>query len=157
MKFSVADLLDQLSTDQSVSLATLAKILKLTNKADKAGLELATQALAKIGALDVLDNGELQRLDNEALIDARLRCSSKGFCFAIRDDGGDDHSRLDLQVGPGQAEDRREQDDRDRDADAVHQLAATLAPWLPTSPKRRSRPAKAASASSRCLARKSGQ
>ena len=90
MKFSVADLLDQLSTDQSVSLATLAKILKLTNKADKAGLELATQALAKIGALEVLDNGELQRLDNEALIDARLRCSSKGFCFAIRDDGGDD-------------------------------------------------------------------
>ena len=90
MKFSVADLLDQLSTDQSVSLATLAKILKLTNKADKAGLELATHALAKIGALEVLDNGELQRLDNEALIDARLRCSSKGFCFAIRDDGGDD-------------------------------------------------------------------
>ena len=90
MKFSVADLLDQLSTDQSVSLATLAKILKLTNKADKAGLELASQALAKIGALEVLDNGELQQLDNEALIDARLRCSSKGFCFAIRDDGGDD-------------------------------------------------------------------
>ena len=49
MKFSVADLLDQLSTDQSVSLATLAKILKLTNKADKAGLELASAALAKIG------------------------------------------------------------------------------------------------------------
>ena len=26
----------------------------------------------------------------EDLFDARLRCSSKGFCFAIRDDGGDD-------------------------------------------------------------------
>ena len=50
MKFSVADLLDQLSTDQSVS-ATLAKILKLTNKADKAGLELAASALVKIGVV----------------------------------------------------------------------------------------------------------
>lgn len=90
MKFSVADLLDQLSTDQSVSLATLAKILKLTNKADKAGLELASAALAKIGVVEVLENGELQRLEDEGLIDARLRCSSKGFCFAIRDDGGDD-------------------------------------------------------------------
>ena len=90
MKFSVADLLDQLSTDQSVSQATLAKILKLTNKADKAALELAAEALAKVGVLEVLENGELQRLENEELIDARLRCSSKGFCFAIRDDGGDD-------------------------------------------------------------------
>ena len=90
MKFSVADLLDQLSTDQSVSRATLAKILKLTNKADKAALELAAEALAKVGVLEVLENGELQRLENEELIDARLRCSSKGFCFAIRDDGGDD-------------------------------------------------------------------
>ena len=35
MKFSVADLLDQLSYDQPVSQTTLAKILKLSNKADK--------------------------------------------------------------------------------------------------------------------------
>ena len=90
MKFSVADLLDQLSIDQSVSLATLAKILKLSNKTDKAGLDLASVALAKIGVLEILENGELQRLQNEDLIDARLRCSSKGFCFALRDDGGDD-------------------------------------------------------------------
>ena len=90
MKFSVADLLDQLSIDQSVSLATLAKILKLSNKTDKAGLDLASVALAKVGVLEILENGELQRLQNEDLIDARLRCSSKGFCFALRDDGGDD-------------------------------------------------------------------
>ncbi len=90
MKFSVADLLDQLSTDQSVSQATLAKIFKLSNKTDKAGLDLASVALAKVGVLEILENGELQRLQNEELIDARLRCSSKGFCFAIRDDGGDD-------------------------------------------------------------------
>ena len=48
MKFSVADLLDQLSTDQSVSQATLAKIFKLSNKTDKAGLDLACIALAKV-------------------------------------------------------------------------------------------------------------
>ena len=41
MKFSVADLLDHLSFDQPVPKATLAKILKLTNKADKDRLDLA--------------------------------------------------------------------------------------------------------------------
>merc|ERR1711871_1397486 len=62
----------------------------LSNKTDKASLDLASAALAKVGVLEILENGELQRLQNEELIDARLRCSSKGFCFAIRDDGGDD-------------------------------------------------------------------
>ena len=51
MKFSVADLLDQLSYDQPISQPTLAKILKLTNKADKGGLDLALIALGKLGVV----------------------------------------------------------------------------------------------------------
>ena len=90
MKFSVADLLDQLSFDQPVSQATLAKILKLSNKADKDSLSMAVSALAKLEVLTCQDDGELLRGPGGELVDARLRCSSKGFCFAIRDDGGDD-------------------------------------------------------------------
>ena len=90
MKFSVADLLDQLSYDQPVPKSTLAKILKLTNKADKERLDLALDGLSKLGLLSRQDDDGVVRDRCEDLFDARLRCSSKGFCFAIRDDGGDD-------------------------------------------------------------------
>ncbi|MGC6483728.1 MAG: RNB domain-containing ribonuclease [Synechococcus sp.] len=36
------------------------------------------------------DGGEVARGDGGDLIEGRLRCSSKGFCFAIREDGGED-------------------------------------------------------------------
>ena len=88
MKFTVADLLDQLS--DTVEISALAKILKLTSKSDKQSLELAITALSKLGVVQQNDNGGVLRTDDDGLIDARLRCSSKGFCFAIRDDGGDD-------------------------------------------------------------------
>ena len=90
MKFSVADLLDQLSYDKPVPQTTLAKILKLSNKADKERLDLAIDGLSKLGVLSRQGDEGLMRDQCEDLIDARLRCSSKGFCFAIRDDGGDD-------------------------------------------------------------------
>ncbi len=90
MKFTVADLLDQLSTDHSSEPDQLAKILRLSNKTDKASLDLAITSLVKIGVIQQSSEGGLTRPQVSELIDARLRCSSKGFCFAIRDDGGED-------------------------------------------------------------------
>ena len=46
--------------------------------------------LSKLGVLSRQEDDGLLRDQCEDLLDARLRCSSKGFCFAIRDDGGDD-------------------------------------------------------------------
>ena len=90
MKFTVADLLDQLSSSDSVETAVVAKILKLTNQSDKKSLDIAIDALSKMGVLTRRDGDVVALSRNDELIDARLRCSSKGFCFAIRDDGGDD-------------------------------------------------------------------
>ncbi|AII49457.1 organic colvent ABC transporter permease [Synechococcus sp. KORDI-52] len=90
MKFSVADLLDQLSSEQPSQVDQLAKILKLSNKSDKASLDLAVSSLVKIGVVEQSNEGGLTRPTKSALIDARLRCSSKGFCFAIPEDGGED-------------------------------------------------------------------
>ena len=90
MKFTVADLLDQLTTEHPSELDQLAKILKLSNKTDKASLDLAIASLVKIGVIEQSNEGGLTRPQDSELIDARLRCSSKGFCFAIRDDGGED-------------------------------------------------------------------
>ena len=90
MKFSVADLLDHLPSSGSLEKGKLEKIFRLSNRAEKQGLALALESLNKLGVVSVLDNGDVSRSEDNDLIEARLRCSSKGFCFAIRDDGGED-------------------------------------------------------------------
>jgi len=89
MKFTVADLLDQLSTSDGQPLARLEKSLGLTTKADRQQLRTGLDALLKLQLLEEGEEG-LRRTDNPELIPARLRCSSKGFCFALREDGGED-------------------------------------------------------------------
>lgn len=90
MKFTVADLLDQVPADGTLDPAKLEKILRLSNRTEKQSLGLALQALSRLGILSIDDSGAVQRCITDDLVEARLRCSSKGFCFAIRDDGGDD-------------------------------------------------------------------
>ncbi len=90
MKFTVADLLDQVPDEGNLEIAKLEKILRLTNRSEKHSLQLALQGLTKLGILDVDHDRGISRGAAVDLVEARLRCSSKGFCFAIRDDGGDD-------------------------------------------------------------------
>ena len=90
MKFTVADLLDQVPDEGNLEIAKLEKILRLTNRSEKQSLELAVQGLTRLGILDVDSDRGISRGTAVDLVEARLRCSSKGFCFAIRDDGGDD-------------------------------------------------------------------
>jgi ribonuclease R len=89
MKFTVAALLDQLPADEPLALSKLEKGLGLTQKADKQQLSIALEALERLGLLNRSESG-MQRLSQPELIPARLRCSSKGFCFALREDGGED-------------------------------------------------------------------
>jgi len=89
MKFTVASLIDQLPSEERLSLAKLEKALGLSSKADKELLRIALTALVRAGVLQ--EDGEgISRVEDEGLIEARLRCSSKGFCFALREDGGED-------------------------------------------------------------------
>jgi len=87
MKFTVADLLDQLPAGEPLALGKLEKALGLSTKGDKEQLRIGLTALQRLGLLNQ-DDDQLQRLENDELIAARLRCSSKGFCFALREDGG---------------------------------------------------------------------
>ena len=90
MKFTVADLLDQVPHDGCVEISKLEKIFRLTNRADKQSLGIALKGLDRLGVLSLEEESSVSRGDDIGLIEARLRCSSKGFCFAIRDDGGED-------------------------------------------------------------------
>mgnify|MGYP006269652135 FL=1 len=89
MKFTVADLLDQLPSSEPLPLAKLEKALGLSQKGDKEQLSIGVEALTRLGLIEASETG-LQRRHNEDLVAARLRCSSKGFCFALREDGGED-------------------------------------------------------------------
>jgi ribonuclease R len=89
MKFTVADLLDQLSSSELLPLARLEKALGLTTKADKTLLRISLDALTRLGLVEE-ENEALRQLENPEFVAARLRCSSKGFCFALREDGGED-------------------------------------------------------------------
>jgi len=89
MKFTVADLLDQLPAHEALPLARLEKALGLSHTTDKHQLRIALDALIRLGLVQESEAG-LQRCETTDLIPARLRCSSKGFCFALREDGGED-------------------------------------------------------------------
>ena len=89
MKFTVADLLDQLPAEEALPIAKLEKALGLSQKAEKQQLRIGVDGLIKLGVVQEIEDG-IQRREDPELIPARLRCSSKGFCFALREDGGED-------------------------------------------------------------------
>jgi ribonuclease R len=97
MKFTVADLLDQLSTSESLPVAKLEKTLGISADDDKEQLRIGLDALSRLALIEQSDDG-LRRQEIPDLIPARLRCSSKGFCFALREDGGEDIYIRDHQI-----------------------------------------------------------
>ncbi len=88
--FTVAGLLEHLPEEGGLDSKKLEKILKLTKKGERQHLDIALNALNKLGILERNESGEIKRTNDNSLIYARLRCSSKGYCFALRDDGGED-------------------------------------------------------------------
>lgn len=89
MKFTVADLLDQLSTSDTLAPAHLEKALGISTDADQQKMRIGLEALERLALVERGEDG-LRRLESPDLIPARLRCSSKGFCFALREDEGED-------------------------------------------------------------------
>ena len=90
MEFSIATLLSHVGSDKLVAPKILEKKLGCETPASVEQLELALELLEKIGVLS-REKGKFRREINERIVEAKLRCSSKGFCFAIQDaDGADD-------------------------------------------------------------------
>lgn len=87
MKFSIATLLANFSDDKLVAPKAVEKKLDCHSDKSIRKLQIALDALEKIGVL-AKDKGRYRRLFEEVLVEAKLRCSSKGFCFAIQDSEG---------------------------------------------------------------------
>ena len=84
MKFSIATLLANFSDDKLIAPKAVEKKLDCQDDQSIRKLQIALDALERIGVL-AKDKGRYRRLFEEALVEAKLRCSSKGFCFAIQD------------------------------------------------------------------------
>ncbi|MBC5797409.1 VacB/RNase II family 3'-5' exoribonuclease [Sphaerospermopsis sp. LEGE 00249] len=90
MEFSIATLLANFTDDKLVARKVLEKKLGCEDEDSLEKLHIALEVLEKIGLL-VKDRGKYRRVSEEGLIEAKLRCSSKGFCFAIQDvEGSED-------------------------------------------------------------------
>jgi ribonuclease R len=85
MEFSIATLMSHLSEDKLVAAKVLEKKLGCEDEENSQKLQIALDLLEKIGLL-VKERGKYRRLPAENVVEAKLRCSSKGFCFAIQDD-----------------------------------------------------------------------
>lgn len=90
MEFSIATLLANFTDDKLVARKVLEKKLGCEDELSLQKLHIALEVLEKIGIL-VKERGKYRRITEEGLIEAKLRCSSKGFCFAIQDvEGAED-------------------------------------------------------------------
>jgi ribonuclease R len=84
MEFSIATLLAQFVDDKLVAVKNLEKKLGCEEEASIEKLKIVLEALERIGIL-VKEKGKYRRFYEEDVVEAKLRCSSKGFCFAIQD------------------------------------------------------------------------
>jgi ribonuclease R len=87
MEFSIATLLANFSDDKLVAAKVLEKKLDCQDETCLKKLHIALDVLEKLGIL-VKDRGKYRRVREENIIEAKLRCSSKGFCFAIQESEG---------------------------------------------------------------------
>ena len=83
MEFSIATLLANFSDDKLVPAKVLEKKLDCQDEISLKKLHIALDLLEKIGIL-VKERGKYRRVHEDNVIEAKLRCSSKGFCFAIQ-------------------------------------------------------------------------
>ena len=87
---SVENILENLSSVDALEKSKLEKILRLTKKNDKDNLTIALDALKKLEIIKDIDCDQFV-INNEILfIQGRVRCSSKGYCFVVREDEGED-------------------------------------------------------------------
>ncbi len=87
MEFSIATLLSNFADDKLVAPKILEKKLGCQDETSLDKLQIALDVLEKIGLL-IKEKGRYRRVGEEGIVEAKLRCSSKGFCFAIQDTEG---------------------------------------------------------------------
>lgn len=84
MEFSISTLLNNFADDKLLAPKALEKKLACQESDSVRQLQITLEALEKVGILSK-ERGKYKRLPEEGVVEGKLRCSSKGFCFAIQD------------------------------------------------------------------------
>ena len=84
MDFSISALLSSFAEDKLVAPKALEKKLDCESPESLQQLEIALNALERVGIL-TKERGKYRRITEEGVVEGKLRCSSKGFCFAIQE------------------------------------------------------------------------
>ena len=87
--FSTSSIIDKLNQEEGIEYKKLCRLLKLTKKTDKDKLDIALRALEELEIIDKNDNEYFNVKESNHLV-AKIRCSSKGYCFAVRDNSNED-------------------------------------------------------------------
>ena len=88
--FCASSIIDNVNKEQTIEFKKLCRLLKISKKNDKSKLEIALDALEKLEIIGKNDNDEFYNLNSQSHIKAKIRCSSKGYCFAVREDSNED-------------------------------------------------------------------
>ena len=87
---SVLKILESLEKEDGLEVSKLEKSLKLTKKLDRDNLHIAIKALSKLGIVQFTKDEKLTVNNDLGFIQGRVRCSSKGYCFVVREDQEED-------------------------------------------------------------------
>jgi len=89
MEFSIATILSHLSENKLIAPKVLERKLNIEDEPSIQKLQIALDALERVGII-VKERGKYRLAPQQDVVEAKLRCSSKGFCFAIQDQEGTD-------------------------------------------------------------------
>ena len=87
---NVSKILEKLDNVQGTKIDKLEKLLKISKKLDRDNLAIAIRALKKLGIIKDIEDARLALNDEIGFIKGKVRCSSKGYCFVVREDDGED-------------------------------------------------------------------
>ena len=82
--FSTSEIIENLNHSEALEYKKLCKSLKITKKSDKNKLDIALTALEKLEIINKNADDEYTCTKESNHIVAKIRCSSKGYCFAVR-------------------------------------------------------------------------
>ncbi len=88
--FTTSEIIDNLDQKEGLDYKKLCRILKISKKSDKDKLNIALDALEKLEIINKNEDDHYTNVKENKHIIAKIRCSSKGYCFAVRDNGKED-------------------------------------------------------------------
>ena len=83
--FSTSSIIENLNQEEGLEYKKLCRLLKLSKKTDKAKLDIALRSLEELEIINKNDENEYFNVKESDHLVAKIRCSSKGYCFAVRD------------------------------------------------------------------------